>query len=95
MGRCRIHAIASLLVLSFSIFTGISNEKIKGNKGKLNKAKNKRKADEISSGPVDGHLIKQSMCVSFFICVGLHSAHASFNFSYSIFIYQLLFMFDS
>lgn len=90
-------------MLSFSIFTGISNEKIKGNKGKLNKAKNKRKADEISSGPVDGHLIKQSMCVwfmtlvvvSFFICVGLHSAHASFNFSYSIFIYQLLFMFDS
>ncbi|CAN7016354.1 hypothetical protein Bca4012_032356 [Brassica carinata] len=39
---------------------GISNEKIKGNKGKLNKAKNKRKADEISSGPVDGHLIKQT-----------------------------------
>ncbi|KAF3579575.1 hypothetical protein DY000_02033503 [Brassica cretica] len=39
---------------------GISNEKIKGNKGKLNKAKNKRKADEISSGPVDDHLIKQA-----------------------------------
>ncbi|KAG2307490.1 hypothetical protein Bca4012_083491 [Brassica carinata] len=38
----------------------ISNEKIKGNKGKLNRTKNKRKADEISSGPVDVHLIKQA-----------------------------------
>ncbi|CAH2079776.1 unnamed protein product [Thlaspi arvense] len=31
----------------------ISNEKIKGKKGKLNKTKKKRKAEEISSGPVD------------------------------------------
>lgn len=38
----------------------ISNEKIKGNKRKLNKSKNKRKADEISSGPVDDHLIKEA-----------------------------------
>ncbi|VVB09187.1 unnamed protein product [Arabis nemorensis] len=30
-----------------------SEEKIKGNKSKLNKTKNKRKAEEINSGPVD------------------------------------------
>lgn len=48
------------------MFAAISNEKIKVKKGKLNKTKNKRMADEISSGPVDDeddHLIKEGVCV--------------------------------
>lgn len=60
--------LSLILVLSFSIFwfssTVIVNEKSKGKKGKLNKTKRKRKAEEISSGLVndeDGDLREEGV----------------------------------